>query len=322
MRHGHRPKYWIICISLLLTGLPQIKAQVGQASNAIKARRMAAYNRETLIGWGTYGYLIATYQKQNAQAVGAFLQSLGVRYRFPKKFDHVNFKDPFPDAVGKGKNWPRIQVRPDQGVFVLPGWPGEDAWGGDTPPTFANSDIFKMHQAVVEIAKSPLIDDFLFTGSDYGLGLPMSGCYDINPAILFDDPSHPTPDQALSHVNRVLGGFFGQYGGRVDLYPNGANPYSWKLAVRGMHGAVLENIKDAERLDGDVDLAPRLGTTLVDLEIYFTGESAPKPFNQPPPDARYVKIDGKKLEDFADVLTKYLREHFSAKATEKFSAAD
>jgi hypothetical protein len=50
-----------------------------------------------------------------------------------------------------------------------------------------------------------------------------------------------------------------------------------------------------------------------DMEVDFTGEYAPMPFNQPPPDARYVDLTDKELDDFAIVLSKYLQQHFPVK---------
>jgi hypothetical protein len=90
MRHVPPLKYCSICICLLFAALPQVKGQIGQASNQIKARRLAAYKGETLTGWGTYDYLIGTYHKEHSQAIKVFLESLDIRFRLPKRLTHLN----------------------------------------------------------------------------------------------------------------------------------------------------------------------------------------------------------------------------------------
>lgn len=310
MRHSGALACFLTALALF-TEPPTAK---GQASNSIKSRRLAAYHGENITGYAGYNFLVGTYKKANEAAVRAFLTSLGMPFGFPKNLRSEYTTDPYPKAIDRGRSWnPRLTVADGEAVFTVPYDPSSVQTVA--PKDFLDLDPFKVQSVVLQIAKSALINDFLLGADGIGASPQMSAGYNINPRVVFADPAHPTAEQVLDHLHTVLAPFFKQFGGRLDLTQQGPTSYNFKLNVVDMHNGVLQEVKDAERLHGYVIVAPQFDANVVDLEIYFTGEYAPMPFNQPPPEARYVDLEDSKVGNFADQLSTYLQTHYHAKLT-------
>jgi hypothetical protein len=280
---------------------------MGQASNAIKAVRLAAYSGAHI---GTdYDYLVGTYQTKDAQAVRTFLDSLHIRHLF------LEYTKPYLldgswmtwTTRKKPSGWRDVTLGPQQATFIIPGWPGDPAWRTGNQLQFRDLNEFNLEQAILRIAKSSLVDDFLFQIYGRGAVPAISAAYDIERGAVFNDVSNPSPKEALSYTEKVLEPFFKKFGGSINIIQTDPDIYRFKLAVQDLHDAVLKNVKDVERLHGSVEVSPQFNKPTINIQIIFGGEYAPMPFNQPPPDARYVDLQNDDLGKFADVLSVYLQ---------------
>jgi len=228
MRNVYTLGFWVFC-TLLFSGM--VLDAKGQASNTIKARRLAGYSGRVP---SDYDYLIGTYQRQNVESVRAFLRSLGIRHRFLTTVSEGDLPNNITLTQGGSRNSFEIvikyggtpggplRVASGQAVFVIPEQEG-----------FAMvDDDFKVEQAIRQITTTPLVDDFVLVPLEArGPGPEECAAYGIVPSFFFDDPAHPTPEQALTHLRRILGQFFDQFGGASLTLTQSGSRYHFHMTV-------------------------------------------------------------------------------------------
>jgi hypothetical protein len=304
------------CLALcaLLAAGFQGQANGQTASDRPKAQRLAFYRGKVLAH--DYDYLVGTYQKENEPQVRALLNSLGLQYHF---LNQAELRKIWPQFSSQNPDGAKpLQIRAQQGAFAFPALlvdPHAPSPVYSSRDDFNSSNPFQVQWAILQVARSPWVDDFVLANDEAGGGVNSVG-YDFDRRVFFDDPDNPNLRQAQPRLTAMLEKFFGQFrGAYMTLIASDSNDFLYTLTVEDLHSAVVPNLKDAEILTGSVTLAPRFGTKNLFVEVIFDGSYAPMPDDRRPPKGRYADFQpeyGEALDRFGQKLTAFLQSQYNA----------